>query len=281
MASYTHPEMLVSTEWLANHLDDPTVRNIEVGVFEPTTYDGGHIPGALHWPWKESLWEKATREFVLPPGFAALLSRSGVTPETTLIFYSDRPQFATYALWTCILRGHTRVKVLNGSRTRWLRDGRPLTTEQPSVIPTTYPVRPPDETGRINRDGVLAGLHNPERILLDGRSPEEYHGQRVKPPPGFDHGAERKGRIPGARHLPAHELLNDDNTYRSVDELRQAFESRGATPDRDIVAYCRLSHRASQIWFVARYLLGYPRVRSYDGSWTEWGSMVGMPIETD
>ena len=280
MSSYVHPDMLVTTEWLAAHLDDPGIRVIEVGALGPPTYGDGHIPGALHWPWKESLWDQARREFVLPPDFASLLSRSGVTPETTIVFYSDRCQFATYALWTCLLRGHTRVKALDGSRTRWVQQSRPMTTELPLVPLTDYPMRVPDESGRISRDGVLAGLDNPDRVLLDARTPEEYRGERVKPAPGFDHGAERKGRIPGARHLFYRELLNGDESFKPADQLRQTFETRGATPDRDLVIYCRLSHRATLVWFTARYLLGYPRVRSYDGSWTEWGSMVGMPIET-
>jgi thiosulfate/3-mercaptopyruvate sulfurtransferase len=280
MSSYVHPDMLVTTEWLAAHLDDPGIRVIEVGALGPPTYGDGHIPGALHWPWKESLWDQARREFVLPPDFASLLSRSGVAPETTIVFYSDRCQFATYALWTCLLRGHTRVKVLDGSRTRWVQQDRPMTTELPLVLLTDYPMRVPDESGRISRDGVLAGLDNPDRVLLDARTPEEYRGERVKPAPGFDHGAERKGRIPGARHLFYRELLNGDESFKPADQLRQTFEARGATPDKDLVIYCRLSHRATLVWFTARYLLGYPRVRSYDGSWTEWGSMVGMPIET-
>jgi len=280
MSSYAHPDMLVTPEWLVRHLDDAGIRVIDVGTLGPPTYAHGHIPGALHWPWKEALWDRARREFVFPPDFANLLSRSGVTPETTIIFYSDQCQFATYALWTCLLRGHTRVKVLNGSRTRWVQAGYPLTVELPVVAPADYPVRAPDESGRISRDGVLAGLGNPDRVLLDARTPEEYRGERVMPAPGFDHGAERKGRIPGAQHLFYRELLNDDDTFKPADQLRQTFEARGATPDRELVIYCRLSHRASLAWFAARYLLGYPRVRSYDGSWTEWGSMVGMPVET-
>lgn len=279
MSSYVHPEMLVTTGWLAGHLDDPGIRIIEVSAMGPPTYGDGHIPGALHWPWKESLWDRAQREFVSPPDFARLLGRSGVGPETTIIFYSEECQFATYALWTCLLRGHTQVKLLNGSRTRWVQENRPMTTELPVVTPADCPVRPPNESGRISRYGVLAGLGNPDRVLLDGRSPEEYNGERVSPGSDFDHGAERKGRIPGARHLYYRELLNDDDTFKPADQLRQVFEARGATPDKDVVAYCRLSHRATLIWFTARFLLGYPWVRSYDGSWTEWGSIVGMPIE--
>ncbi len=280
MNAYANPDMLVSTAWLAEHLDDSNIRIIEVGALGPPTYGDGHIPGAIHWPWKESLWDDNRREFVLPPDFATLLSRAGVTPDTTFIFYSDRCQFATYALWTCLLRGHTNVKILDGSRTRWTLEERPMTTDVPQIIPTDYPVLAPNETGRINRDGVLAGLGDSDRVLLDARTPDEYNGLRVKPAPGFDHGAECKGRIPGARHLFYKELLNEDESFKPVDQLRQIFEARGATPDKDIVSYCRLSHRATLVWFTARFLLGYPRVRSYDGSWTEWGSMVGMPVET-
>ena len=280
MSSFAHPEMVVTTEWLAEHLDDPDVRIIEVSSLGEPTYPDGHIPGAFYWPWKESLWDRATREFVLPPDFAALMSRSGVTPDTTVVFYSDRCQFGTYALWTCLLRGHTNLKVVDGSRARWVQDGRPMTTDLPEIMTTDYPIQAPNETWRISRYGVLAGLNDPNRVILDGRTPEEYNGLRVKPEPGFDHGAERKGHIPGAKHLFYRELINEDETWKPVDEIRKVYESRGATPDKDIVSYCRLSHRATFLWFTAYFILGYPRVRSYDGSWTEWGSMVGMPVET-
>ena len=273
--------MLVSPEWLVENLDNPTIRIVEMSSLGEPTYGDGHIPGAIHWLWKETLWDQRIREFVLPPDFAKLLGRSGITPETTIIFYSDRVQFATYALWTCFLRGHTNVKILDGSRTSWVQKGYPMTTDIPEITAVDYPIQAPDETGRINRDGVLAGIGNPDRVLLDARTPEEYRGERVKPAPGFDHGAERKGRIPGAKHLFYKELLNEDESFKAVDEIRRVFEAREATPDKDLVAYCRLSHRASLIWFVARFLLGYPRIRSYDGSWTEWGSMVGMPVEID
>ena len=275
----THPEMLATVEWLMAHLDDPQVRIVEIEAMEKSPYDEGHIPGALLWPWQTTLWDRAWREFISPPDFAQLMSRTGVTPQTTLVFYSVDIQFATYALWTCVLRGHNRVKLLNGGRKAWEQEARPLTTEVPQVTVTDYPIQVPNESGRISRDGVLAGLSDPDRVLLDVRSPEEYRGERVMPPPKFDHGAQRKGRIPGAKHLFFRELLNEDDTFKPTDDLRQEFEARGATPDKDIVLYCRLSHRATLVWFVARYLLGYPRVRSYDGSWTEWGSMVGMPIE--
>ena len=278
-SSYAPPDMVVTTDWLAEHMGDSGIRIVEVSSMGESTYPEGHIPGAIYWPWKESLWDQYTREFVLPPDFAALMSRSGVTPDTTVIFYSDRCQFGTYALWTCLLRGHINVKIVDGSRTRWVEDGRPMTTAVPEIKPTDYPVQPTNEARRISRNGVLAGMGNPDRVILDGRTPEEYDGLRVKPFPGFDHGAVRKGHIPGAKHLFYRELINEDETWKPVDEIRKAFEARGATPDKDIVSYCRTGHRASFLWFTAYFLLGYPRVRVYDGSWLEWGNMVGMPIE--
>jgi thiosulfate/3-mercaptopyruvate sulfurtransferase len=280
MDDETPPEVLASPGWLQDHLQDPRVRVVEVGTMDPPAYADRHIPGAAFWPWKESLWDRQRREFVAPDSFAALLGRSGVTPATTLVLYSRELQFATYALWTCVLRGHPRVMLLDGGFTSWQAAGRPLSGDPPNWTVTDYPVRAPDESGRIRRDDVLAGLHNPDRVLLDARSPEEYAGLRVMPGDGFDHGAERKGRIPGARHLHYRELLHDDDTFRAPETLHEIFASRGATPEKEIVAYCRLSHRATLLWFAARQLLGYPRVRSYDGSWTEWGSMVGMPVET-
>lgn len=279
MGFRAHPDMIVTTDWLAEHLDDPGVRIVEAEAMGEPTYYKGHIPGAIYWPWKESLWDQYTREFVLPPDFAALMSRSGVTPDTTVVFYSDRCQFATYALMTCLLRGHNQVRIVDGGRKRWIKDGRPVTAAVPEVVPTDYPVQAPNETWRIRRDGVLAGLGNPDRVILDGRTPEEYDGLRVKPGTGFDHGAVRKGHIPGARHLFYGELVNEDETWKPVAEIRKTFEARGATPDKDVVTYCRTGHRSSFLWFTAYFLLGYPRVRSYDGSWLEWGNMVGMPIE--
>ena len=272
-------EWLISTAWLAKHLADPDLRIVEIGAMGPAPYPEGHIPGAIFWPWKESLWAPDRREFLSPANFAALMGRSGVLPTTTLVFYSEELQFATYALWVCLLRGHRKVRLLDGGRARWVAAGYPLTAALPAITPVTYPVTAADESGRISRDAVLAGLDDPDRVLLDARSPEEYRGERVMPGDGFDHGAERTGRIPGARHLYYRELLNADETFRPPDELRALFSSRGADPDRDLVVYCRLSHRATLVWFAARLLLEYPRVRSYDGSWTEWGSMVGMPID--
>jgi len=273
-------EKLVSTAWLADNLDNPAVRVIEVGDRKnPQAYGEGHIRGALHWPWKETLWDATTREFLLPKDFSRLMEKSGIGHDTVAVFYSNSCQFAHYALWICEMRGYTQAKILHGNRTLWVKEKRPLTQEVPRVKPARYPVRPIDEGSRIGRDGILAGLKYQDRVLLDVRSPEEFIGERVSPKWfGPDYGAERKGHIPGAQHLYYAELLNEDETFKSLEELRDSLSRRGATPDKEIVTYCRMSHRASMVWFVARYLLGYKRTKVYDGSWTEWGNLVGAPI---
>lgn len=281
MAKSARAEVLATTGWLQDHLDDPEIRIVEVGDnSNPNRYHEGHIPGALHWPWRESLWHETSREFVAPGAFAEMMERSGIGHETTVVLYSSTPQYANYAFWVCTMRGHTRVRILDGSRDLWIGEGRRFVQDSPSVQRTTYPVRAPNESSRIGREGVLAGLGNPDRVLLDLRSPEEYRGERVSPPYlGLDHGAQRKGRIPGAKHLHFRELLNEDNTFKTADELQAALDKRGATLDKEIVCYCRLGHRGSLGWFVAHHLLGYGRARVYDGAWTEWGSIVGYPVE--
>ena len=272
---------LVSTAWLGDHLKDPAVRIIEVGdMSSPDIYREGHIPSALHWPWKESLWDDLRREFILPADFARLMGKSGIRPETTVVFYSNSAQFATYAFWVSQMRGQDNAKVLNGTRGLWEKEGHPLVRDIPIVEPAAYPIRSVDESSRMGREGVLAGLGNPDRVLLDLRGTEEYRGERVAPTTfTFDYGAERKGRIPGAKHLFYGELLDADGQFKPVEELRETFRKSGALPEKENVFYCRLSHRASLGWFAARYLLGFPRTKVYDGSWTEWGSIVGFPIE--
>lgn len=238
---------LVSAAWLAERLGAPGVRVIEVAsANDAAGYREGHVPGAVWWYWKAALWHDTDREFP--------------APET--------------------MGGHPDVRLLDGAKTRWRADGRPLATEAPPVTPVPYRPRPGDTASRVGRDDVRAGLGRPGRLLLDARSLEEYRGERVMPPPFFDHGAERTGRIPGAVHLYYRELLNADDTFKRPEELRAVLLARGASADRgDIVAYCRLSHRAALAWFAMRHLLGYKNVRVYDGSWTEWGSIVGFPVE--
>ena len=280
MSEQCKSEWLADTAWVADNLDNPDVRIIEIGALKnPESYYASHIPGALLWEWQETLWHPEMRDFVTPEAFSELMSKSGIGHDTTIVFYSDQIQFNTYAFWVCTMRGHKNMKILNGDLNLWLYEDRPLTTDVPSFEPVDYQVRPIEEDCRIGRDGVLAGLDNPNRVLLDMRTPEEYMGERVSPDwfP-VDHGAIVKGHIPGARHLYYVDLLNEDLTYKTKDELQEAYQAVGATPDKELVSYCRLSHRGSLAWFIGKYLLGYPRAKVYDGSWTEWGSLVGMPI---
>ncbi|MBI2881217.1 MAG: sulfurtransferase [Candidatus Tectomicrobia bacterium] len=270
---------LVETGWLADRLEDPRVRAVEVDWDPADGYDRGHIPGALCWRWKEDLWHPTSREFLEGDAFRGLMSRSGVRSDAAVVLYGDSTRFATYALFFLQLRGHADARILHGGRTRWIAEGRPLTREVPSPRAADYRPGPPDPGIRATREDILASLGDKSRLLLDVRSAEEYRGERVAPPGMADCGAERAGRIPGAAHLPWADLVREDDTFLSPPDLRSRFEAAGATPDRDIIVYCRMSHRASLVWFVLKHLMGYPRARSYDGSWTEWGSMVGMPIE--
>ncbi|MGA2783409.1 MAG: sulfurtransferase [Candidatus Bathyarchaeia archaeon] len=278
-------EELVSCHWLAENLASDSMRIVEViDGANLDVYSEGHIPGAIYWRWKESLWDDTMREFLSPEKFSRLMRKSGVGPETTLVLYSNSCQFAHYAFWVCLMRGHTKVKILHGNRTLWIKEKLPLVRSIPSIEPVDYPIRSTDESSRIGREEILAGLHKKDRVLLDVREFEEFVGERVSPSHeymGFDHGAERKGHIPGARHLCYRNLLNDDDTFKTLDKLRTLFDEAGATRDKELVFYCRLSHRASLAWFAARFLLRYPQTKIYDGSWTEWGSIVGVPIENN
>jgi len=276
-------ENLVTANWLNNNLESfsDSIRIIEVSDMRNPNlyYEEGHIPGAIYWPWKESLWHATMREFVSPKDFSILMGKSGINHETTIIFYSNSCQFAYYAFWVCMMRGHCKVKILNGNRALWAKEKYPMVEDIPRVKSVNYPIRTPDESSRIGREGILAGLNNPDRVLLDVRTPEEFMGERVSPKwMEVDHGAHRKGHIPGAQHLYYGELLHEDETFKPIDKLQESFYRRGATPDKEVVTYCRLSHRGSMVWFALRFLLGYTRVRVYDGSWSEWGSIVGLPI---
>ncbi|MFQ5895843.1 MAG: sulfurtransferase [Nitrospinota bacterium] len=278
-SSYAHQERLVEPDWLESHFRDPSLRVVECSNKPEESYRKGHIPRAVLWRWKEDLWEPNRREFISGEAFAELMGRSGIAPETTVVLYGDSNRYATYALWFLTLRGHRDARILNGGRRRWVREGRPLTNEVPSLLRGPYRVGEGDASIRIRKEEVLAGLGRKDRVLLDVRSPEEFRGERVAPPHMLDHGAERKGRIPGAVHLYWQEIVGGDERFKPLPELRELFAARGVTEEKEVVVYCRLSHRASLVWFALRHLVGHPRVSCYDGSWTEWGSAVGVPIE--
>jgi thiosulfate/3-mercaptopyruvate sulfurtransferase len=273
---------LVEPDWLQDHLDDPVVRVVALNGSGPDAYDSGHIPGAQYWDWKAMLWDPLRRDFPSADVFAARCGAAGIARDTTVVFYGDPAfQFGTYAWWVFRLCGHPDARVLNGGRRRWESEDRTLSTDEPAVMATTYSASPrPDVASmRASRDDVLASLGRDDTLIMDHRSPEEYGGARVSPPGSPDHGAERTGRIPGARHLHFEDLLAADGSFKSTETLRRLFEDQGAMPDKRIISYCRLSHRATLAFFTMTQLLGYSDVRSYDGSWTEWGSMVNVPIE--
>ena len=279
--SETSPK-LVSPSWLLERLDDPAITVLEISSDpEAKAYLKGHVPGAIFSFWKDLLWHETDREFVSSSELSSRLGEIGVSTDSTLVICGDPVQYGTYALWVMTMAGVKDVRILDGSRTRWINDGNPLETRSLSREPIDNGSLDPSIATRIGRDEVLQKINNPDTVLLDVRSPEEYRGERVSPPGGFDHGAERKGRIPGAVHLFFRELLNDDDTFISKEKLERKFSEVGVkkSSGKDIVSYCRLSHRATLSWFAMSEILGIEKAQIYDGSWTEWGSIVGFPIE--
>lgn len=273
------PGALVSAAWLAAHLDDPTVRVLEIDRDATLAYEAGYVPGAVGWHWKTMLWDPLRRDFADPATMAARLGAAGIANDTTVVVYGEPLQFGTYGWWALKYGGHRDVRLLDGGRTRWGREGRPLTTEVPAVRTVSYMPTTPDPSMRILREEVLRRLGDPHTVLFDMRSPEEYRGERVAPPGQPDDGAVRGGHIPGAVNLYFTELLEEDGTFKDAAEMRRLVQARGLGRDTDVIVYCRLSHRATLAYFALTQILGHRRVRSYDGSWTEWGSVVGMPIE--
>ena len=278
---YAHPEALVSTQWVADHLDDPSVRIVESDE-DVLLYDVGHVPGAVKIDWHTDLQDAFMRDYLDAESFARLVSEKGISPETTVVFYGDKNNWwATYALWVFRLFGHDRVKVMDGGRKKWDDEGRPMTSDVPSYPAAEYPTPTrDDEKIRAFREDVVEHIGKNGK-LIDVRSPEEFRGEKLHMPDYPQEGAMRGGHIPGAANVPWARAVNPDTgEFKSAQELRELYEQgAGLSPESDTVAYCRIGERSSHTWFALTYLLGYPNVRNYDGSWTEWGNSVRLPIE--
>ena len=277
--NYAHPEYLVETDWVADHLLDPEVRIIESDE-DQLLYEISHIPEAVKVDWFTTLQDSLRRDFITVKEFEDLCASLGIKNETTLVFYGDKNNwFACYALWLFQYYGHQNVKIMNGGRAKWEKENRPMEKEIPSYPQTTYLAKDANTSIRAFREDVFDHLEsgNP---LVDVRSPKEYSGELLHMPNYPQEGAMRGGHIPGAANIPWSQAINDaDGTFKNPEELFLLYERWGITPDKNIIAYCRIGERSSHTWFVLKYLLGFPDVRNYDGSWTEWGNLVNAPIE--
>jgi thiosulfate/3-mercaptopyruvate sulfurtransferase len=279
MTNYAHPEKLVSTAWLAEHLNDPSIRIVESNE-DMLLYDTGHIPGAVKVDWTTDLNDQLSRDYINRSGFAKLLRAKGIANDTTVVFYGDRNNWwAAYALWVFELFGHTQTRILDGGRKKWADEGREMTREVPKLKKSSYKAQKRDDkSNRAFRADVLKHIKR-GGALVDVRSPQEYTGERLHMPDYPNEGALRGGHIPTAQSIPWAQAVREDGTFKSAEDLKALYEGKGITPDKDVVAYCRIGERSSHTWFVLKYLLGYNNVRNYDGSWTEWGNSVGLPVE--
>jgi thiosulfate/3-mercaptopyruvate sulfurtransferase len=278
MADYAHPESLVSTDWVAQHANDPNVRVAEVDV-DTKAYDEGHVPGAIGWAWNTQLCDTLRRDILSKEQFEELMSASGVTPDTTLVIYGDNNNwFAAWALWQAKIYGHRDVRLMNGGRKKWLAEGRELSTAAATPQRTAYRAREADTSLRAFLPQVQQASAARAAGLVDVRSPQEFTGE-ILSPPGLPETCQRGGHIPGARSIPWGKACNEDGTFKSADDLRQLYGGEGIDGSRPVIAYCRIGERSSHTWFVLKYLLGFNNVTNYDGSWTEWGNLVGAPVE--
>lgn len=278
MGNYANANAIVSTDWVAQRLNDPKVKLVEVDV-QTDAYGEGHAPGAVSWNWTSQLQDRVRRDIISKGALEELLGRSGISNSDTIVLYGDNNNwFAAYAYWLLKMYGHEDVKLMNGGRKKWLAEGRPLTTDVPQPKPAQYRAKALSAELRSKRDQVMAALGQQGRALVDVRSPQEFTGEIVAPP-GLPETAQRAGHIPGAQNVPWSQAVNEDGTFKSPEQLSALYGAKGVTPDKDVICYCRIGERSSHTWFVLKELLGFPKVSNYDGSWTEWGSMIDVPIE--
>jgi len=280
MADYAK-DVLVSTDWVAEHLDDDSIRIVEVDE-NPALYAEAHIPGAIGFDWRQDLQDQVKRDFLGPDDFGALMGARGISNDHTVVLYGDRNNwFAAYTYWFFLYYGHDKVRLMNGPRDKWISEERETSTEVPSHAAATFEARAGDDSIRARRDEVLAALDE-DRNLVDVRSPQEYSGELIAMAGYEQEGAQRAGHIPGAASVPWAQAVNEDGTFKSADELRQLYADKGVLEDgKPVIAYCRIGERSAHTWFVLHELLGEGDVKNYDGSWTEWGNLVDVPIERD
>jgi thiosulfate/3-mercaptopyruvate sulfurtransferase len=276
---YAHPEVLVDTQWVADHANDPKVKVVEVDV-DTSSYDTGHVKGAIGLDWRKDLQARPIRDLLSKEALESLLSSKGISNDDTVVVYGDNNNwFAAWFVWNLKYYGHKDARLMNGGRKKWQDEGRELVTDAPNIKASSYKAGQPNKAIRVLREEIFGVLDKSGVVLVDVRSPKEYSGELLAPENLPQEGAQRGGHIPGAANIPWAQAVKEDGTFKPASELRELYQSKGVTPDKAVIAYCRIGERSSHTWFVLQYLLGYPNVRNYDGSWTEWGSLIGAPIE--
>ncbi|MCI0695621.1 sulfurtransferase [candidate division KSB1 bacterium] len=278
MANYANPEVLVSTDWADQRKSDPNVVIAEVDV-DTAAYNEGHVPGAIGWNWQTQLCDTVRRDVISKADLEKLLGSSGIGNDTTVVLYGDNNNwFAAWAFWQLKMYGHKDVRIMNGGRKKWLAEGRTLSKDAVTPKAKTYKATERNDSLRAYLRQVQDAMNSPSSAMVDVRSPDEFSG-KILSPPGLPETCQRGGHIPGAKSIPWGKACNEDGTFKSADELKALYAGMGVTPDKNVIAYCRIGERSSHSWFVLKYLLGYPNVTNYDGSWTEWGNLVNAPIE--
>lgn len=278
--AYANPNVLVDTQWVEDHINDNNVRIAEVDYDPKTNYNLGHVPNAALFDWKKDINDPLARNIISKDDCTTLLQRSGIDENTTLVLYGDfNNWFAAFAFWVFKYYGYKDIRLMNGGRKKWLEEDRPISKDTPNFSKGNFEASQPDESIRVYLDYVKNKVKSQEATLVDVRSPAEFTGQITAPPEYPTEHAQRGGHIPGAQNIPWGQAVNEDGTFKSLEDLKKLYEPKGITGDKEVIAYCRIGERSSHTWFVLKYLLGYPNVKNYDGSWTEWGNMINNPIE--